>query len=286
MEIKFGPSGNSDSFYAEGKKNTLEAPKWLKEKGLNAFEYSFGKGYLMSSETAIKLGEAFENENITLSLHAPYFINFANPNEEMYEKTKSYFYTGIKFMNNMKANRLIFHPGSCGKQERDDALKLVDLRMRSFCDELNKDNLLNNLFLCPETMGKYMQIGTWKEIIDLCTIDSHLLPTFDFGHINCVMQGGLNSVEEYKKIFDYCFEKLGEERTKNCHVHFSKIQYSSKGEIKHLTFDDQTYGPNFEPFAETIALYNLTPHILCESKGTMAEDAIIMKEICKKFIDK
>ena len=41
--IKFGPSGNSLSFYAEGYAHTEEAAHYVKERGLDCFEYSFGR---------------------------------------------------------------------------------------------------------------------------------------------------------------------------------------------------------------------------------------------------
>ena len=76
-----------------------------------------------------------------------------------------------------------------------------------------------------------------------------------------------------------CFAfRIGEEKTRNMQVHFSKIQYGAKGEIRHLTFADDVYGPDFEPFAEVIVKYGLTPHILSESAGTQAEDAARMRD--------
>ena len=53
--IRFGPAGNSEAFYAEGNKHTYEAPKWLWEQGLNAFEYSFGRGVKLKEATASKI---------------------------------------------------------------------------------------------------------------------------------------------------------------------------------------------------------------------------------------
>ena len=277
--IRFGPAGNSESFYAEGFKKTTEAPKWVKDKGLNAFEYSFGKGYILSSETAKEIGDEFKKQGVALSLHAPYFINFANPSDEMYEKTKGYIKTGIKFLRLMGADRLIFHPASCGKMPRDEAFALTKQRLAAFINELKQDGLLDGIYLCPETMGKSLQIGTYDEIIELCSIDEHLLPTFDFGHINAFTHGGLKTSEDYDKIIELAITTLGKERVKNCHVHFSKIQYADKGEIRHLNFDDEIYGPHFEDFAKTIKKYDLTPRIICESAGNMAEDALEMKKI-------
>ena len=282
--IRFGPAGNSLSFYEEGHKKTIESPKWVREKGLNAFEYSFGKGYILSSETAIEIGNEFKKEGVALSLHAPYFINFANPSEEMYEKTKGYIRTGIKFLKLMSADRLIFHPASCGKISREEAFELTKARLTEFMKELEEEGLLEGIYLCPETMGKTMQIGTYKEIIELCKINEHLIPAFDFGHINALTHGGLQSEEDYDRIITYAMENIGAERVKECHVHFSKIQYGEKGEIRHLNFDDNIYGPNFLDFAKIIKKRGLSPRIICESAGNMAEDALEMKKIYENLI--
>ena len=280
--VLFGPAGNSESFYNEGHKSSLETAKWVKDRGLDIFEYSFGQGYRMNSETATKLGEEFEKQGVELSIHAPYFINFANPEDEMYQKSLGYIKTGIKFLNMFKGNRLVFHSGSSGKAKREDAIKLMRERFVEFMPEI--ETLLGeNMFICPETMGKTMQIGTWKEIIDLCTISNKLMPTFDFGHINALTQGSLKTSEDYQKIFDYCFEKLGEYRTKNAHIHFSKIEYGAKGEIRHLTFDDQIYGPEFDALCEVLVKNDMSCHVICESNGTMAEDSLIMKNCYQKM---
>ena len=275
-KVLFGPSGNSESFYAEGHKGTIETPKWLKDKKLDLFEYSFGRGYTMKTDMAQKLGEEFKKYDIELSLHAPYFINFANPDEEMFQKTIGYIKTGIKFMHSFGAKRLIFHPASCGKAKREDAVALMNERIASLMPEFVAD-MTEDMFLCPETMGKTMQIGTYKEIIDLCTVSEKLMPTFDFGHINALTQGTLKTKEDYQRIFDYSFDKLGEWRTKNAHIHFSKIEYGNKGEIRHLTFDDKIYGPDFEPLCECLIENGMNCHIICESNGTMAEDSVAMK---------
>jgi len=281
MRVLFGPAGNSESFYNEGHTSTLEAAKWTKERGLDLFEYSFGQGYRMSSDKAEEIGRVFKQEGIELSIHAPYFINFANPDEEMYQKSLGYIKTGIKFMNAFGAKRFVFHPASCGKETRENAVALMTKRFKEFMPEI--ESLLgDDMYICPETMGKTLQIGTWKEIIDLCTISKKLMPTFDFGHINALTQGSLKTKDDFKEIFDYSFEKLGEERTKNAHVHFSKIEYGPKGEVRHLTFDDKLFGPDFEPLAQYLAENDMACHIICESNGTMAEDAKTMKEIYKK----
>lgn len=278
--IRFGPSGNSKIFYDEGNKASIQAPAWLKSKGLSAYEYSFGRGYNMTKETAIKLGEEAKKNDITISAHAPFYINFANPSDEMAEKSFMYVLTGLKFLDWFNGEHLVVHLATQGKMQRFEALELTKKRLINTVERLKGLELnLDNKYICPETMGKFSQIGSAEEIIEFCTLDPMLIPTFDFGHLNCLSAGSFKNKDAYKKVFDLSFEKLGEFKTKHCHIHFSKIQYSDKGEIRHLNFDDKLFGPDFQPLAEVLLEYNLEPTIICESADFMAEDAIKMLNI-------
>ncbi len=281
-KIKFGPSGNSEIFYEAGNKTSLQAPAWLKSVGLSAYEYSFGKGYIMSSPVAEKLGEEAQKNGVSISVHAPYYINFANENEEMIEKSFGYVLTGLKMLRLMKGKHLVFHSASQGKLTREKAIKLVNERLKKLVS-LIYENGYDDMYICPETMGKSMQIGTYKEIVDFCTIDKILVPTFDFGHIYALNCGNFGTYEDYKKVFDYAIEKLGFERASNCHIHFSKIEYSAKGEVRHLNYGSETYGPDFKPLAKVLKDMKLTPTIICESRDMMAEDALEFKRIYEQI---
>ena len=138
---------------------------------------------------------------------------------------------------------------------------------------------MQDLIFCPETMGKLAQIGTVEEITRFCKIDSVFTPCIDFGHINAREQGSLKTVEDYKSRLQYMIDELGYERMKHFHAHFSKIMYSAKGEVKHLTFDDAVYGPEFEPLAIALKELKLEPYIVSESAGMQAEEAEYMKKV-------
>ena len=281
--IRFGPAGNDDSFYNEGHKASVEAPEWLFNNGLTAYEYAFTRGVNLGEETARAIGEAAKKFNIEISVHAPFYINFANTSEEMVEKSYKYILDCLSKLPFLNGNRVVFHAASQGKLNRKEAVDLTYGRIKELVKRV-KESGYKNVYLCPETMGKQAQIGTFKEIIDLCEIDEMLLPTFDFGHINALTQGSLKSKEDFLQIFNYCIDKLGYERTKKVHIHFSKIEYGAKGEIRHLTFEDEKYGPNFEPLSQAIKELGLEPVIICESAGTQAVDAKIMKNIFEKTI--
>lgn len=274
---KVGPSGNSLSFYEEGHKHTREAAEWLKARGMTAFEYSFGRGVHMSAETAVEIGAEFARCGVEISSHAPYYTNFANPDEEMIFKSFGYVRQSVTAEHLFGGMRTVFHPASCGKMLRSDAVALAKRNIARLMDHLSE--LGFDFILCPETMGKVNQIGTVEEIVDFCTLDDRLYPCFDFGHINSYTRGGINGYDDYKRIIDHTADKLGDKKAKNIHVHFSKIMYGAKGELKHLTFADEKYGPEFDGLARLIADYKLTPYIVCESDGTQAEDAMEMKRM-------
>jgi deoxyribonuclease-4 len=276
--IKFGPSGNCESFYAEGFSHTEEAAAFVKKRGLDCFEYSFGRGVRMSEDKAISIGEAFAAEGVEISAHAPYFINFANPDDEMAAKSYGYVLDTAKALQLMGGKRVVFHPAAQGKATREEAVALTVERLKTLRDYIYLNNMQNMIF-CPETMGKLAQIGTVEEVVRFCKVDPIYTPCVDFGHINAREQGSLVTVDDYKSRLEYMIAELGFERMEHFHVHFSKIMYSVKGEVKHLTFEDTVYGPEFEPLAVALKALNLKPYIVSESAGMQAEEAEIMKKI-------
>lgn len=276
--IQFGPSGNSESFYAQGYSHTEESAKFVKDMGLDCFEYSFGRGVRMTDAKALSIGKAFKEQGIELSVHAPYYINFANPEEENAEKSYNYVLESGRVLKLMGGKRCVFHSATQGKMEREAAVSLTEERLKVLRDRIYEAGL-NDLYFCPETMGKIAQIGTLEEIVRFCRIDPVYLPAVDFGHLNAREQGSLKTVEDYKSRLEYMISELGYERVKHFHVHFSKIQYSEKGEVRHLTLEDMVYGPEFMPLAVALKELKLEPYIVSESAGTQAEDALAMKRM-------
>lgn len=233
--IKFGPSGNSESFYAAGFSHTEEAAAFVKKRGLDCFEYSFGRGVRMGEEKAISIGEAFKAEGIELSVHAPYFVNFANPDDEMAAKSYGYVLDSGKMVKLMGGERIVFHPAAQGKAEREAAVQKTEDRLKILRDYIYLNDM-QDLKFCPETMGKIAQIGTVEEIVRFCKIDPVYTPCVDFGHINAREQGSLKTAEDYLSRLSYMVEELGYERMKHFHAHFSKIMYSveGRGETPHV----------------------------------------------------
>lgn len=275
----FGPAGNSQSFYDEGHKNTIEAMKWLTEKGLDLYEYQCGQGVRGSDATFIAIGEEAKKQGIRLSLHAPYFISLSGTDMEKRLNSINYIEQSIHAAKLLCADTVVIHTGSASKISREEAVELAKDTMYKMLERADEHNIKYGL----ETMGKQNQLGTLEEVIEICSVDSRLHPVVDFGHLNARDCGHVfDTADDYRRVFDLIGEKLGDEYAHNLHCHFSKIEWTPKGEKKHLTFDDTEFGPNFEPLCEAIAKEGVCPHIICESAGTQARDASMMKE---KYIE-
>ena len=272
----FGPGGNSESFYNEGYKSTLQAPGWLKKRGLDAYEYQAGNGLTAGESTLRAIGEKAREHGILMSLHTPYFISLSGVEEEKRLKSIDYISRSLRAAECLGADTIVIHTGSAAKISREEAMALA-------ADTLTRNLEINGnteIRMGLETMGKINQLGTLDEVLELCKISPLYHPVVDFGHLNARNLGDyFPNCDRYRAVFDQIATTLGDDYAYNLHCHFSKIEYTGAGEKKHLTFEDTVYGPDFEPLAEAIIKEGVCPRIICESAGTMAEDAFSMKQM-------
>lgn len=274
MPITFGPGGNSLSW---GKRKFPEQlPEYLRELGLNGYEIECGRGVRLSAKTEQLLPKLAAEHGICVTLHAPYFISLSSVEEETRLKSVDYIMQSAVAAKSVGAKKIVVHSGSCSKITRTEALLLAKDTLKRAQAALDEAGL-SDIIICPETMGKVNQLGTLEEVLELCGVDERFLPTVDFGHLNARTLGGIKGAEDYAAMLEQIRDKIGSDRLNNMHIHFSKIEYTTGGEKRHITFEDTTYGPDYEPLMEEIYKRGMSPSIICESDGTQAEDAAAMK---------
>ena len=156
MSAKFGPAGNSQAFYDAGYKSTFQAPAWLREIGLDAYEYQCGQGVRGSDEAFAKVGDAARESGIQLSLHAPYFISLSGVEEEKRLKSIDYIRQSVHAAEVMGANIIVIHTGSASKISRQEAVALAKDTMYRALEALPDTRVAFGL----ETMRKLNQLGT------------------------------------------------------------------------------------------------------------------------------
>lgn len=278
----FGPGGNSRSFYESGHKTTVEAPDFVRSLGLGAYEFEAGNGITAGETTLRKIGDAARAAGVELSLHAPYYISLSGTDPEKRLKSVEYIQKSLAAAELLGADLIVIHCGSAGKISREEAMRLSADTLQKTLEAVGDTKIKLGI----ETMGKRNQLGTLEEVLTLCRMDPRFAPVVDFGHLNARECGGLfPDADAYRRVFDAVANALDGDTAKYMHCHFSKIEFTSAGEKRHLTFADTVYGPEFEPLAEALAKDGLCPRIISESAGTQSEDALAMQNAYRKFLN-
>ena len=281
MSAKFGPGGNSEAFKLAGGKSSLQAPSFVKKIGLDAYEYEAGNGIVGSNEAFAALGMKAREHGIKMSFHTPYFISLSSTEKEKRDNSIEYIRRSAEVSDLLGAETMVVHCGSCAKIDRETAMSYSAETLTGAA--LMLEDYGYNVKLGIETMGKINQLGTLSEVLRLCKISKRFVPVVDFGHLNARDRGSLFTKDDFKRIFDEISSTLGGEYADNLHCHFSKIMFTEMGEKKHLTFEDEIYGPRFEPLAEAIVSLGVSPTMICESAGTQSDDALYMKQVYEAY---
>ncbi len=274
----FGPAGNCEEFHAAGYKSTAQIFAWLASRGLTAYEYQCGRGVRVSEQSAAVIRAEAAANGIAVSLHAPYFISLASAEEEKRDNSIRYILDSAQAVVRMGGDRIVVHPGGLGGRTREEATALATdtlLRAQAALDDVG----LSQVHICPEVMGKINQLGDLDEVLAFCCAEERFIPCVDFGHLNSRLQGALADEVAFDAVIDRIGEALGAQRQQSFHIHFSKIEYTTGGEKKHLTFDDEVFGPRPELLMAVLARRGLTPTVICESAGTQTADSAAMQRL-------
>jgi deoxyribonuclease-4 len=227
------------------------------------------------------IGIEAKKHNFKMSYHTPYFISLSGVVEEKRLNSINYIRQSLDAAHLLGAETIVVHSGSAAKITRDEAMYLAGDTLVKTLEAVDTYGIKIGL----ETMGKINQLGTLDEVLELCRVNDSFLPTVDFGHLNARTRGEIVGKEDYLRILDRIEDRIGEDRMRRMHVHFSKIEYTSGGEKKHLTFEDTVFGPDFEPFAEVLVRKNSCAHIICESAGTQDIDSISMQRAYRAALE-
>ncbi len=278
---RFGPAGVPPTFRMMNA-GLEDAPALLREEGLDAFEYEaiyWGDVPQIRREEAEKLGsKAYEND-VLLSLHGSYFINF-NGEKQIVEASKKRLIACAIGADWMKAHTVVFHPGFYGKRPLPEAHKRVVGAMKDVVATL-KSLGATGVRLGAETMGKPSQIGSLEEILGFCEEGEQTQLVIDWAHLHARDRGRFKRVEDFREAIEQAESRLDTEAIRNMHCHFTKIEYSEKGERRHHTMDEIGYGPSFEMLAKVIVDFRLRPVLICESP-LLDIDALKMRDIFRK----
>ncbi len=278
---RFGPAGVPPTFRVM-RATMADVPKLLRGEGLDAFEYEavqWGKKPQMREEEAERLGVESRQNDVLLSLHGSYFINFCG-RDTIVEDSKQRLIACAIAAEWMGADVVVFHPGVYGRLPHEEAIKMcvkalqdVIKRMRSLGIETVK--------IGPETMGRTYQLGSLEETLTICERVERTRLVVDWSHLHARDLGRFRKAADFRKVVESIENRLGTDAAKTMHCHFTKIEFNEKGERRHHTLDEPRYGPDFRLLAEVITEFDLKPTIISESP-ILDVDAIKMRDILRE----
>ncbi|NLI74586.1 MAG: TIM barrel protein [Euryarchaeota archaeon] len=259
--ILVGPAG-----YPPGSKGGTNAIERTKELGLTALEVQFGRGINLSAERAMEMGSKAKDLGIALSIHAPYYINF-NSKPETVEKSHDWLMRSLRIADIMDARIVVVHAASYMGSTSEQVTNRVIEAMRRVREQMELEDLHSIIGL--ETMGKLASWGTLQEIALVIDEVDGIEPVPDFGHIHARYGGNLRTSDDFQEVLDSVFQI----HQGHLHCHFSCIEYTDKGERRHLLLE--TKEPDFALLAPLIRTISGDLTIISETPAP-SEDAVRM----------
>ena len=241
--------------------------------GLDAFELGWVRSVRVSEKTCQKIKATAEDQDIALSVHAPYYINLNADNEE-WPKSRKRLMDAAHFGNLAGATDIIFHPGSYFGNPPSDVLPTAISRLAGCIDELR--NMDNPVTLRPETMGKEAMLGSLDDTLLMSKEIDGVETCLDFPHLHArTGDDKMNSYNEWMKILEEYQSYLGLEALSRLHIHLSGIAYGPKGEQEHLAIEDSDL--DLDGILQALRASGGKGRILCESP-VLEEDALLIKK--------
>ncbi len=257
---------------------SVGAIEFSKSIRLNTLELGWVQSVRVTEATCEVIRKTATEQKLTLSVHAPYFINL-NALDDEWPKSRKRLMDAAHYGNLAGATDIIFHPGSYFGNDPKDVLKIAIPRLKGCVDELRKAK--NPVTLRPETMGKSAMLGSFEDTLEMSKAIKGVLPCLDFAHLHARPgDGTMNTAKEWTRLLEAYQSSLGKEALKSLHIHLSGIEYGPKGERNHLPLKESDLKLNL--LFGALNEFGCGGRILCESP-IMEEDAHNMKKAWMKI---
>lgn len=262
-------------------RDSREGIAFVRKLGLDAFEFEFVHSARMSQEKAEACGNAAKENKVTLSAHAPYYINLCSVEPETVAASKVRILDTLQIMQNAGGGRVVVHTGYYGKLDKKIAYEMAKENYLDVLDSM-KEKKITLPVLAPEITGKPSAFGSLEELYGLASEIGfgRFKPTIDFAHLHARANGVLNTKKDFDRIFETVVGLVGKAGTAQLHCHFAGIQYSIKGEVRHLTIDAKS--PDFSLLAQSLVENSCSGTIISESPN-IEKDALEMQKEYEKY---
>lgn len=271
-KLVFGTGGAPLSTVGEG---SVKGVARIRELGLSCMEVEWVQGNPSApgSKTLLDIKKESEKDpKVIISCHSSYYINLAGE-QDVIDASRERIRKAAASLASAGGRNVVFHPGFYKDRTPEETHKIVIENMQMIVAQLEAEKVAGYT-LRPETTGKPTQHGSIDETIGLCLEVPNTLPCIDFAHLHARSGGKFNTKKEFAQVLEK-LGKLGDKGLKDMHIHLSGIEYSDKGERKHLKLLESDM--NYKDLFKTLKEFGACGMVICESP-VLEEDALIMQE--------
>ncbi|WP_297436517.1 deoxyribonuclease IV [Thermococcus sp.] len=272
--LRFGTAGIPIS---TPKRSTVDGIARVRDLGLDAMEMEFVRGVNLKSELAKKINYVAKKHDVLLTAHAPYYINLNAAEKAKIEASKNRIIQSAERLHDAGGWSVVFHAGYYLKQPPGIVYQRILEALRDIEKKLMDRGV--KVWLRPELTGKPTQFGDLEEIVKLSEELEMVLPTIDFAHAHARNRGKCNSIEEWREMLSLMEDRLGREALDSMHIHMSGIEYTEKGERRHLPLRESDM--EWENLLKVLKEFGVKGVVISESPN-IEEDALLMKRKYEK----
>lgn len=272
--LLFGTAGIPNSAKP---RDSITAFKRLNELGLDSMELEYVRGSFPGEQKALEIASAARDSKIRLTAHGPYYINLYSEDPEKLAASRERVIKTAKFGSLSGAESITFHSGYFRGQDAEEVYGWIHNELGDIIHKVRQMNI--DVDIRPELTGKPSQFGSLDEIIRLSDEIEGIKPCIDWSHLNA-RTGAFNTAREFQSVIDKIRSRLGEQAIKSFHMHISGIEFGSKGERKHLNFDESDF--NYRDLLHVLKDNGVCGFVICESPS-LEDDAIVLKEYYEKI---
>ncbi|MBI4832143.1 MAG: TIM barrel protein [Candidatus Lindowbacteria bacterium] len=266
--LLFGPAGIPKQAAARDSEAGIAR---VKEVGLGCMELEFVRRVSMGEEKAARVKATAARLEVSLTAHAPYYINFNSNASEIVKASEKRLFEAARIGALCGATSVAFHPGFYMGEPPAKALRNVKKHLREVRKRCHDTGV--EIQLRPETTGKPAQFGRLEEALELSTEIDGVLPCVDFAHMHAY-EGRMNSYDEFAAVLEKIRSGLGKRAIRDMHIHASGIRYGKRGELEHLNLDESDF--NYSALMRTLKDFSAGGRLICESPDREI-DALLMK---------
>ena len=275
MPLRFAVAGVPHS--TPGSRGTVKGLQHAHSLGITAMELEWVQRVPMNKTRMEEILEVSQDLGMYLTVHAPYFVNLNADDPAKLAASKQRIWDALAMAELCGAHSVCVHPAFYMK--RDPAEALENVRKATADIMKKKDELFPSTNLAYETMGKITQFGTLEEVLEISK-EFGIYPTIDPAHMHARTNGEWNTYEEWNEMFDIYQKYLGKKSLQEMHMHYSGIEYTEKGERKHLPLKESD--ARWKDFLKVLKEREIGGTVVCESP-LLEEDTLLLQKTFNKL---